>query len=537
MSFSQSSGLLLRVRPAFSRLARALCQGSIAMLASVTLHATEPGDASWRDFQHALGQPALIAANAEHALANTAYRPLPTMDVAQIDADKFRLGFFLFHEGRLSSDDAIACVTCHAGPNSGVDGRRVSLGVNHAEGRMNALSVLNATFHFRLFWDGRSVSLEDQALEPILSELEMVNSEDAVLRMLQDDTLYAERFAVVYPDGVTLKNMTDAMAHFQRFNFIRGNSPFQRHLSGEAGQMSAQALRGWQLFDDIGCSSCHNGISMGGNSYQKLGAAVPYYGAGREADLHDEGVRGRSQREQDLHVFKVPGLLNVANTAPYFHDGSVARLDVAIAIMAEQQLGRTLAEEDIRDIAMFLRALSSSYMPMPVEISAAEPASTPAQAHSAVAVSHRSSYAAAGAAILPVSEALFREAQRVLSGEVAHFDFLQFQHLELIRYARALHHPPSEMDKSLRQRLVSSAEQLLQAVNALEWPIADFLRAQAMSSVFSAQREFPLNGEARELLKDSSGRLAEQEHAARQALQDIELLLREIERLVPALDA
>ena len=523
-------GAMLSKRTDYRNLIRLLLLALMAVLASPPLQATEPDDPEWRNFQHALGEPALIGANAGHTLANTAYRPIPAFTEDDIDEDRFRLGFHLFHEGRLSSGNAIACITCHAGPASGVDGRRVSLGVNNIRGHMNALTTFNAAFNFRQFWDGRSVTLEDQALEPILSELEMANTREAVLHTLQSDALYPQRFANIYPDGVTINNMLDALAHFQRINFTRSNSPFLRHLAGEDEQLSEQALRGWQVFDGIGCASCHNGINLGGNSYQQLGAAVPYYTRHREPGPHDEGVRGRSQREHDIHVFKVPGLHNVASTAPYFHDGSVPTLEAAITLMAEHQLGRELRGQEISDIAAFLRSLSSRFSPMPVDISgrddtadadAGDSQGAASQEHEPDSASHHEAYLAAIGAVETAQTDLLSEIQRIHSGDVAHFDFLQFQHLELIRHARALHHPPSALDEQERSQLVSRAEQLLHTVNEMEWTIADFLRAQAMVGVFTAHMDVPGQGEFTAQLGDIPASLAHYREEARQSMVEI----------------
>jgi cytochrome c peroxidase len=499
-----------------------ICLVLAVVLGSTSVCATEADIAAWRSFQHALGQPALVGANADHELASTAYRPVPAFAEGDFNAGKFRLGFFLFHEGRLSSNGRVACVTCHAGPLSGVDGRRVSLGVDNARGQFNALTTFNAAYHFRQFWDGRAVTLEDQAREPIVADHEMANTLEAVVAMLQNDAQYAARFAAVYPDGVSIDNMADAIAHFQRINFNRPDSPFLRHLAGEANQLGGQALRGWLLFDDIGCASCHNGISLGGNSYQQLGAALPFYDEHRAAQPHDEGVQARSGRDEDIHVFKVPSLHTAATTAPYFHDGSIPTLEAAITEMARHQLGRELSEPEINDIAAFLRALSPPFTPVPVDFTVTDDA---AAAHGVdslvVRQSHHEAYAAAIEAIAPAQRGLLEEMRRIQSGEVAHFDFLQFQHLELIRHARALHHPPSHVDRQLRDRLVAGAEALLSAVNALEWTIADFLRAQAMTWVLVTHLDNPEQGRLAAQLGDIPTRLEQQQEATQRAMRAI----------------
>ena len=460
----------------------------LVVLWATSVHATPADDPAWRNFQHALGQVPLIGANADHPRANSPYRPIPRREPDTIDRQRFELGSDLFHDARLSSDNSVACVTCHAGALSGADRRRVSVGVDGARGRFNALSVFNAGFNFRQFWDGRVVTMEDQALEPIQDEREMANTLNAALEMLLNDPDYPAQFQAAYPDGVTVLNMADAMAHFQRVRFVRWNTPFQRHLSGDDDAMGEQARRGWERFEALGCVSCHNGINLGGNSYQKLGAMSPYYGAEREAGPDDVGVAERSGRDRDRHVFRVPALHGVATTPPYLHDGSISTLEAAIEVMGEHQLGRQLSQQDIDDLSAFLRALGGSLaerhrVELPEPSDGAEPAVDDPEAV------HESAYAQAIVAVEQAYEQLLQAMQQIHDSEVEHFDFLQAAHLELIRHARALHHPPSSLDRHQQGMLVSAAQELLDAMNELEWPISDFLRAIAMSRVLDAHQQ------------------------------------------------
>lgn len=508
-------------------------------------------DPVFRAFLAALGEPALIGANADHPLADTAYRPIPALRVEDLNANKMRLGFDLFHETRLSIDQTVGCNSCHSGMFGGTDGRAVSTGARSQLGNFNAPTTFNAAFNFRQFWDGRAVTLADQALGPIENELEMAHTLPAVIDMLEQDASYPAEFAAVYPDGITVNNVADAIAYFQRVNFTRPTTPFVRHLAGEEGQLSEQALRGWERFEEVGCVTCHNGINLGGNSYQQLGSALNYFVDGRIAGPRDDGVFARSGRRSDKNVFKVPTLHGVAETAPYFHDGSVDTLESAIQKMGEHQLGRVLSQQDIDDIAAFLNStggrpmgmamgsmgmgrgmgmrggmssggmsgggMSAGGMPgggmngggmpgggmnhamhgggnesAPTE-QAATASSTASTAPSPAADnnSHKQLYQAAIAATAGASDKILSEMQRINSAEVANFDFLQFEHLELIRNARALAFPPAELDSSTQQALQSSAEALLAASHELEWIIADFLRAEAMSRIMDTHINSP----------------------------------------------
>ncbi len=466
----------------------------LGVSSAATLHAQQPNDPAWRAFQHALGAPAPIGANADHPLANAVARPFPAIDLQNINPRKYLLGSDLYQERALSADNSIGCFICHAGPLSGTDGRAVSRGVAHAVGKVNALTTFNAAFNFRQFWNGRAVTLADQALMPIVTPHEMANTLEQVLATLQADAGYVEEFNALYPDAISSNNLADAIAHFERTSFAVVDTPFQRHLQGEDEALSEQELRGWQRFQEIGCSSCHNGINLGGNSYQKLGAMQPYFPTRREAGPNDAGLAERSGRPQDLYVVKVPSLHNVAVTEPYLHDGSLDSLQSVTAEMARYELGRELSEDDIGDLVAFMVALNGPPAGLELEgeimqlarmQGAATASATPPPA------SHHEAYRAAQEAVMPAFSELQSELGSVASGEVAHFDFVQFQHLELIRHARALQHPPVDLADSSRQCLQDGAEQLLEDVMALEWPIADFLQARAMLGVLEAHRRAP----------------------------------------------
>lgn len=462
----------------------------LAILSTPVL-AQDPADPAWREFQHALGAPAPIGANADHALADAIVRPFPEVDLADVNPRKYLLGSDLYHERALSADNTLGCFICHAGPLSGTDGRTVSRGVAQAAGKVNALTVLNAAYNFRQFWNGRAISLADQALMPIVTPHEMANTLEQVLATLQADAAYVDEFTALYPDGVTSNNLADAIAHFERTSFAVTNTPFQRFLQGDTTALTEQEQRGWQRFQDIGCSSCHNGIGLGGNSYQKLGAFTPWFPTVRESGPNDAGLAERTHREQDLYVVKVPSLHNVAMTEPYLHDGSLDSLQSVTAEMARFQLGRELSEDEIGDIVAFMVALNGPPEGLTLEGEITQLARMQAQQDAPPATQHIAAYHAAQAALLPAFARLQDALARVDAGAVAHFDFLQAEHLELIRHARALQHPPSALPAQSRQCLQDAAADVLQEVMLLELPIADYLQANAMLGVMDAHRDSP----------------------------------------------
>jgi len=335
-------------------------------LGNTLVQAADALDPDYLAFLNARGEAPWINAAADHALANDAFRPIPPFEALPADSAKSDLGFSLFHDPMLSRDGTVACNSCHFGMQGAADGRSKAQGVGGAIGLRNTPTVFNSAFNFRQFWDGRAFDLDAQALEPITNPVEMGHDLDAVVELLKKDSSYASKFAEIYPDGVTAANLGNAIAQHSK-DMTRTDSPFNAHLTDAMNPLDEQAQRGLDRFNALGCTSCHNGINVGGNSYQRLGNTDSFVAAMRATASNDEGLYRQTQREGDRQVFKVPTLHNVAMTAPYFHDGSVATLEQAVALMAETQAGRSLGEEDVADIVAFLETLSSDFfasMPM-----------------------------------------------------------------------------------------------------------------------------------------------------------------------------
>ncbi len=320
----------------------------------------------------ALVIPRLLAppAEAERApeegdarISADAAAPLPAPPAPP--AAKQALGERLFHEPRLSRDDSISCASCHDLGRGGTDRRKVSIGVGGAVGGINAPTVFNSSLNFAQFWDGRAATLEEQAAGPIHNPVEMASSWEEVLPKLRADAAYADQFAALYPDGITAANVADAIAAFEH-GLLTPDSRFDRYLRGEREAMTAREIDGYQRFRALGCTSCHQGVQLGGNMYQKFGVMRDYF-AGRAPTAADLGRYNVTKREEDRHVFKVPSLRNVALTAPYFHDGSADTLESAVIVMARHQLGREIETRDVEAIAAFLRALTGQWRGKPLE--------------------------------------------------------------------------------------------------------------------------------------------------------------------------
>ena len=295
-----------------------------------------------------------------HASAQAAPRdqpiaPLPTS--IAVDPARAALGRQLFGDTRLSVNDKVLCRSCHDVTKNGADSGVHSTGFGGGLTAVNTPTVFNAAFNFRQFWDGRATSLEAQIETVVQNPIEMGSKWKDVVARIAADPKYQRDFDTAYPDGVTQANIENALASYER-TLITPDSRFDRYLRGDAHAMTALELTGYEKFKQYGCIACHQGRNIGGNMFQKFGVMGDYFaerGHGTKADLGRYLVTGM---EDDRHVFKVPSLRNVALTAPYFHDGSAATLDVAVDVMFRYQLGRIASEEDHAAIVAFLKTLT-----------------------------------------------------------------------------------------------------------------------------------------------------------------------------------
>lgn len=281
----------------------------------------------------------------------------PISDHEPEEPAEVQLGKRLFNDTRLSSTGEIACATCHVVAEGGDDGRRRSVGVSGEPLAVNTPTVLNAGLNFAQYWDGRARTLEEQIRETLSSSEEMGQSAQAAADRLSEDPQAVARFENVYGEGPTGRHVVDAIATYVRA-LTTPDAPFDRYLRGDRSALDPQQQEGYRLFTDFGCVSCHQGRNIGGNLFQHFGVMGDYFadrGDVSEADLGRYNVTGR---ERDKFKFKVPSLRNVAETAPYFHDGSAATLEEAVRTMLEYQIGRPAEEREIAALVAFLETLS-----------------------------------------------------------------------------------------------------------------------------------------------------------------------------------
>jgi cytochrome c peroxidase len=281
------------------------------------------------------------------------------LDAEESTAAQVKLGRTLFFDKRLSKDGTISCNSCHPLDRYGADGEKTSKGLGGQTGRRNSPSVFHAAGHFTAFWDGRAASVEEQAKGPILNPVEMgMNSPAAVVTTLEAVPGYAPMFAAAFPgsgDAITYDNVGRAIGAFERG--LVTPSRWDRYLEGDQAALTTREVAGLRLFTDLGCMTCHTGEFLGGTSFQKAGVVAPW------PNQDDTGRAEVTKVAADKMMFKVPSLRNIAKTAPYFHDGSVATLEQAVDQMARVQLGEELPKADLEAIVAWLGSLTGELDP------------------------------------------------------------------------------------------------------------------------------------------------------------------------------
>jgi cytochrome c peroxidase len=270
--------------------------------------------------------------------------PIPPPPAA--DPRKVALGERLFHDARLSGDQSRSCSSCHDTRTNGADTARRTVDHDGVELTFNTSTVFNAALSFRLGWTGKYRSFETHAAAALDGGRGMRTTIAEVLGRLGGDAEISGQFRDAYGHGPDRASLLDAIATYER-SLVTPGSRFDRWLGGDAGALSDQELRGYQLFRSLGCSSCHQGVNVGGNLFERQGIFHPL-------------------TSPNPGVLRVPSLRNVATTAPYFHDGSAPTLADAVRRMAAAQINRTLSEPQISDIVAFLHTLTGNYRGDPV---------------------------------------------------------------------------------------------------------------------------------------------------------------------------
>jgi cytochrome c peroxidase len=281
-----------------------------------------------------------------------------------LDPKRVALGERLFHDVRLSHDNTRSCTTCHPLEGGGMDGLPRAHAADGTLSLRNTPTIFNVGLSTSFNWDGIANTLEAHAEFVLLNPNLMRTTWPELLAKLRVDADYMSSFKAAYAAGLTAANVLDALASFER-SLLTPNSRFDRYLRGERQALSASEQQGYRLFKSYGCATCHQGINIGGNMYQKFGVFAETGSVGNPTAV-DLGRYYVTKVPRDHEVFRVPSLRNVAVTAPYFHDGRARTLADAVETMARVQLGRTLTHEEIDMLVQFLHTLTGEYQGRPV---------------------------------------------------------------------------------------------------------------------------------------------------------------------------
>ena len=281
--------------------------------------------------------------------------------------EKIALGKKLFFDKQLSQDRTINCASCHKLKEGGDDNLPTAIGHQGQANpsHLNSPTVLNASLAKAQFWDGRAKDVEEQAGGPIQAPFEMHMRADEVEKRLNSSSEYLIAFKKVFKsDVITFELVRKAIGAYERTLLTYGD--YDRFLDGNNSALSAQAKRGMTIFLTKGCKGCHTGMSVGGQSIQQFPLRryfSDYIGAIFDPDLKIkespfpfENIGGFLGRDGRLK-FRVPILRNITKTAPYFHNGSVKKIEEVVRIMSKYQLGNEFSPKEIDDVVAFLKSL------------------------------------------------------------------------------------------------------------------------------------------------------------------------------------
>lgn len=288
------------------------------------------------------------------------FPPIPEPSENMLTEARVQLGKALFFDKRLSREGRVSCASCHFPERAFSDTLPLSLGVDGLPGLRNSPPLINLAWHGAYFRDGGVPTLEQQAIAPVHDPLEMDFSITRAAADLRHQEPYAMLSQRAYGKPLDAWVLTRALAAYQR-TLVSGWSRYDRHLQGDAGALNESERRGLELFRSaaLNCTACHGGFDLSDHAYHNLGQYEAYADPGRERITLNPADNGK---------FKTPTLRNIALTAPYMHDGSMATLEEVIDFLATGGLPHpnrdtemrsfALSPQDKADLIAFLRALT-----------------------------------------------------------------------------------------------------------------------------------------------------------------------------------
>jgi cytochrome c peroxidase len=276
---------------------------------------------------------------------------LPIPKTLSFDHEKALLGKKLFKDTILSKDNSTSCISCHNLTTNGADSTQYSKGVN-SKTTINTPTIFNSVFNFVQFHDGSAKDLKEQLVKGMEKSTHLDMKIEDILSKLEKSS-YKQEFAKVFSNGLNKENFITTIVEFEKA-LITPYSRFDKYLRGDITVLTSQEKKGYLEFQENGCINCHNGVNIGANIYQKMGLFVPY-----KANNISNGRFDITKRERDKFVYKVPSLRNIAQTAPYFHDGSIKTLSDAVLKMYEHQLGVKKNKKEVANLVAFLKTLDA----------------------------------------------------------------------------------------------------------------------------------------------------------------------------------
>lgn len=290
----------------------------------------------------------------------TTYEAMSIPDDNAMTPEKVALGRQLFFDERLSVDGSRSCYSCHVCEKGLTDGLPKAIGAANKQLPRSSPTLWNIGYHKEFYWDGRSGSLEKQALAA-WTGANMGAKADEIVAKLNTLEGYKSQFQKVFQSDATPDNVVKAIAAFER-TIISGNTAWDRWKAGDNNAISQSAWRGWNIFQSIKCNNCHDGVLFTDQQYHNVGI-------GMDQKEPDVGRAKVTNKPEDTGAFKTPTLRDIAKSAPYFHDGSAQTLEEAVDIMLaggkpNQYLDKKnlqphkLLPEQREDLLNFLRSLS-----------------------------------------------------------------------------------------------------------------------------------------------------------------------------------
>jgi cytochrome c peroxidase len=284
----------------------------------------------------------LAELQASQAGATPSLEPItPVPGPPAADPLKVALGERLFADPRLSRSNTRTCLSCHDLKTNGASRNAQETAPDGSVLSFNTSTVFNSALNFRFGWEGEFRTLEAQAAASLQNPRIMDTRIEEVIGRLGHDPNVVHQFEEAYGHGPDASSLLNAIATFER-SLLTPGCQFDRWLAGDTTALSAQQLDGYRIFKSLGCVSCHQGVNVGGNLFERHGIFHPL-------------ARATPQ------ILRVPSLRNIATTAPYFHDGSAASIDEAVRKMATSQLDLELTDQQADAIVAFLRSLTGTY--------------------------------------------------------------------------------------------------------------------------------------------------------------------------------